>query len=159
MKIFIDANILLDIFNNERPFYGYSLAFYEYALKRQYPLFTSCDLITTIYYINSKKDKSQALLNIQDTNKTLKVIEFSNKEIEETCNLMLEDSKYLELNSDTLVSKEKVGYKDLEDTIQYIMAKKQQCDLIISNDKNFVSKDIKILSSEEFCKLHNIKSK
>ena len=143
MKILIDANILLDIFNNERPFYGYSLAFYEYALKRQYPLFTSCDLITTIYYINSKKDKSQALLNIQDTNKTLKVIEFSNKEIEETCNLMLEDS----------------DYKDLEDTIQYIMAKKQQCDLIISNDKNFVSKDIKILSSEEFCKLHKIKSK
>ena len=43
-------------------------------------------------------------------------------------------------------------YKDLEDTIQYIMAKKEKCNLIISNDKNFVSDDIKLMSSEEFCK-------
>jgi len=42
------------------------------------------------------------------------------------------------------------NYKDLEDTIQYIMAKKENCDLIISNDKNFISKDIKLLTSEEF---------
>jgi len=67
-------------------------------------------------------------------NQTLIIIEFSNKEVEETCNLMLEDS----------------DYKDLEDTIQYIMAKKYECDLIISNDKNFMSKDIKLMSSEEF---------
>lgn len=43
-------------------------------------------------------------------------------------------------------------YNDLEVTIQYVMAKKYNCELIISNDKNFVSKDIKILTSEEFCK-------
>ena len=43
-----------------------------------------------------------------------------------------------------------------EDTIQYIMAKKEGCDLIISNDKNFVSKDIKLLISEKFCKEHKI---
>ena len=43
-------------------------------------------------------------------------------------------------------------YTDLEDTIQYGMAKKYNCELIISNDKNFVAKDMKILSSEEFCK-------
>lgn len=43
-------------------------------------------------------------------------------------------------------------YIDLEDTIQYVMAKKHNCEIIISNDKNFVSKEIKILTSEEFCK-------
>jgi len=93
-------------------------------------------LITTIYYIDSKEDTHQALLHIQDINTTLKVIEFSNKEITETCNLMLQDK----------------DYQDLEDTIQYIMAKKEKCDLIISNDKNFISKDIRLMSSEEFCK-------
>ena len=134
MKVFVDANILLDTANNQRPNYNFSMKVYDYLISNA-QIFTSCDLITTIYYINSKEDKQQALLNIQDISKTLKVIEFSNREVEETCQLMLEDS----------------DYKDLEDTIQYIMAKKYECDLIISNDENFVSKDIKLLTSKEFC--------
>jgi predicted nucleic acid-binding protein len=134
-NIFVDANIFIDIFNVERKYNKQSSLFYRYALKNKYKLFTSCDLITTIYYIDSKKDKKQALLNIQNINKTLKVIGFSNKEIEETCSLMVQNS----------------DYKDLEDTIQYIMATKYKCDIIVSNDKSFVSEDIKLLTSEEFC--------
>lgn len=140
-SIFIDANIFIDIFNLNRKNHTYSIEFYRYAIQNRYKLFTSCDLISTIYYIDSKNDKKQALLNIQNINQTLTIIEFSNKEIEETCNLMLKDK----------------SYKDLEDTIQYIMAKKQKCDMIISNDINFASKDIKLLTSGEFCK-QNIKT-
>lgn len=73
--------------------------------------------------------------NIQNINKTLKVIAFSNNEIEKTCVLMLEDS----------------DYTDLENTIQYILAEKLECDLMISNDKKFTSKGIEWVSSEEFC--------
>jgi len=135
MKLFLDANIILDTYDDNRPSYKYSLKLYQHIINNNFKLFTSCDLITTIYYINSKKNKHQALLNIQDTNTILKVIEFSNKEIEKTCNLMLEDG----------------DYKNLEDTIQYIMAKKEKCNLIISNDKNFISKDIKLMTSKEFC--------
>ena len=142
MNIFVDANIFIDIFDDSRKNYIHSLATYKYISKYNHRLFTSCDLITTIYYINSKKNKRQALLNIQMINQTLVIIEFSNKEVEETCALMLKDT----------------DYKDLEDSIQYIMAKKQKCDLIISNDKNFISKDIKLLTSEEFSKeyIHDI---
>lgn len=68
------------------------------------------------------------------------MIEFSNKEVEKTCSLMLEDT----------------DYQDLEDTIQYIMAKKYKCDLILSNDKNFISKDIKLLTSQKFCEQQGI---
>ena len=139
-KLFIDANIFLDIFDPYRLNYKESLALYTFVVDNNYKLFTSCDLITTIYYIDSKKNKKQALLNIQAINKTLKVIEFSNKEVEETCELILKDSSFV----------------DLEDTIQYIMAKKEKCDLIISNDNNFVSKDIRLLTSEKFCKEHKI---
>ena len=135
MKVFVDANIILDRYDSKRPSHRFSILCYEYLIANT-QIFTSCDLITTIYYINSKYDKKQALFNIQAISKTLKIIEFSNKEVEECCKLMLKDSDYI----------------DLEDTIQYIMAKKHNCDLIISNDKNFVAKDLKILSSEEFCK-------
>jgi predicted nucleic acid-binding protein len=99
-------------------------------------LFTSCDIITTIYYVGTKFDKSSILDRIVEVNKTLKVIDFSNKEVAQTCTLMKENKKY----------------KDLEDTIQYILAKKENCDLIISNDENFYADDIEVLSSEEFLK-------
>lgn len=42
--------------------------------------------------------------------------------------------------------------RNLEDTIQYILAKKENCNLILSNDENFYAKDIEVISSEEFCK-------
>ena len=136
MRVFLDANILIDNYDELRQFHKASKALYEYLLlDDNHSIFTSCDIITTLYYIGVKVNKIDILHNIQNINKTLKVIEFSNKEIEECCRLMLEDKEY----------------KDLEDTIQYIMAKKEKCDLIISNDKNFVSNDIKLMTSEKFC--------
>jgi predicted nucleic acid-binding protein len=69
------------------------------------------------------------------------VIEFSNTDINQTCNLMLHDS----------------DYKDLEDTVQYLLAtKKSKCDLIVSNDEIFVSKSLKLISSSDFCNEQNL---
>ena len=134
MRVFLDANILIDKYDNTRVSHKYSHSVYEYLLENGDEIFTSCDIISTLYYIGAKKDKKRILLDIRNINKTLKVIEFSNKEIEETCQLMLEDKEY----------------SDLEDTIQYIMAQKYKCDLIISNDEAFVSKEVRLMSSEAF---------
>ncbi|MCH9741232.1 MAG: PIN domain-containing protein [Epsilonproteobacteria bacterium] len=133
-RVFVDANIILDIFDNKRVFYQASMKFYEYALLNKIELFTSCDIVTTVYYVDSKNGKDSALTKIEDINHILKVIEFSNYEVMQTCKLMKEDKNYC----------------DLEDTIQYILAKKKRCDLILSNDKNFYASDIEVLSSEEF---------
>jgi predicted nucleic acid-binding protein len=79
------------------------------------------------------------LYSILDVNELCIVIEFGNKEIEESCKFM----------------KKNKNFTDLEDTIQYVMAKKVGCDLILSNDKGFVSEGILLMSSGEF--LENIK--
>jgi predicted nucleic acid-binding protein len=137
-RIFLDANILLDLFSSVRPSHVYSLQSYRYILNQgDIQLFTSCDIITTLYYVGAKLDKHLILDRIEGINKILKVIEFSNKEVSQTCSLMKENKKY----------------KDLEDTMQYILAKKENCDLIISNDENFYADDIEIMSSEEFYNL------
>ena len=91
-------------------------------------------LITTIYYILSKKSKLVALDSIEMINEICTIISFSNKESLEAVNLMKKDK----------------DYADLEDTLQYILAKRAECDLIITNDKNFVSKDILLLSAKDF---------
>ena len=140
-KVFVDANIILDIFDGQRPSHPTSLKVYHYMLESKWMLFSSCDIITTVYYVDSKKNKRQTIEKIEDINKILKIIDFSNKEIAQTCKLMKEDE----------------SYKDLEDTLQYVLAQKENCDMIISNDKRFVSKEIELLSSEAFIKTYKLK--
>lgn len=133
-SVFLDANIFIDANDNSRTTYEQSFEIVPFLLSKNIKIYTSCDLITTIYYILSKKDKLKALSSIEQINKFCKVIEFSNKEIEKTCLLMRENA----------------NYTDFEDTLQYVLAKKQNCELIISNDKNFYSDDLTLMSSENF---------
>ena len=134
-RVFLDANIILDIYDKKRPFYKESSTVISLLLRQsEIELFTSCDIITTLYYILSKKGKKDALDSILALNELCNIVEFSNIEIDESCKLMKEN-KY---------------FTDLEDTIQYIIAKKASCDLILSNDKKFVSDEITLMSSKEF---------
>jgi predicted nucleic acid-binding protein len=132
-KIFIDANIFISSSNAGDIHFSSCREIFDYLLVENFEYYTSCDLITTIYYILARIDKQQALMEISKINKMCNIIEFGNREIARAIELMQSEN-----------------YKDLEDTIQYILAQKSGCDLIISNDKNFISKDIQILSSKQF---------
>ena len=134
-KVFLDANIILDMYDDKRPFHiESSEAISRLLQEKDIVIYTSCDIITTLYYVLSKKGKIEALDSILDVNELCIVIEFGNREIEESCMFM----------------KKNKNFTDLEDTIQYIMAKKASCDLILSNDKGFVSEGILLMSSGEF---------
>lgn len=141
-KVFIDANIFIDTNDNRRALHQQSLSVIHHLVSSGISIYTSCDLVTTIYYILSKKDKMNALDSIENLSAFCTIIEFSNHEVLQTCKLMKEDS----------------NYHDLEDSLQYILAKKEGCDLILSNDKNFYALDIEVLSSEEFLELVKIGS-
>ena len=134
-KVFLDANVILDMYDENRPFHKESSeAISSLLQQKDVDIFTSCDIITTLYYVLSKKGKTEALDSILDVNEMCSVIEFANKEITESCQLM----------------KSNKNFKDLEDTIQFVMAKKVGCDLILSNDKGFVSDGIDLMGSGEF---------
>ena len=133
-KVFIDANIFIDTNDKNRVAYEESLKIIHYLIENGIAIYTSCDLITTIYYILAKNNKENALASIEQISTFTNIIEFSNKEVKETCKLMREDKKY----------------KDLEDTMQYLLAKKENCELILSNDKGFYASDIEVLSSKAF---------
>ena len=91
--------------------------------------------MTIVYYLSAKVDKKRTRNEISKINQFCNIIDFTNKEVELTCALMQNNEIF----------------KDLEDTIQYVLAKKSGCDLIISNDKNFVSKDIALMNAQAFC--------
>ncbi len=132
-RIFVDGNIIIDIFDKNRPNFQKSTETINKCIDRGIELYTSSDLVTTIYYVLSKKDKKKALENIKLVSQLFILIPFSNNELTQAINLMTKYKKF----------------KDLEDTLQYILAKEMDCDLILTNDRDFYSPDIKIKSTIE----------
>ena len=127
MKIFIDTNIFLDLILKRD---GYKDALIIFNAIEQ-GLFKGIILDITILNIDyiAKKQVKDIKDFLALVNKTFLVVGADNENIENA--LKLENV-------------------DLEDNLQYIMAQKSKCNLIISNDKNFLKKDIKVLSSIEF---------
>lgn len=129
MKIFIDTNIFLDLIL-KRDDCNKALIILNAIEKRVFQGFIADITVLNIDYIAKKQVKE-----IRDflgfINSLFEIIGADNKIVEEALNI--ENS-------------------DLEDNLQYILAKKYDCDLIISNDKAFYSKDIQVLTSSDFIK-------
>ena len=140
-KVFVDGNVIIDIFEEKRANHEYSIKAIRILLSNKVELLTSSDLITTVYYVLSKVDKRKALLDIEKVIDIFSVIPFGKEEVKKAIRLMEQDKKF----------------EDLEDTLQYVLAKKEGCQLILSNDENFYSPDIEVLNTREFCKRWNIK--
>jgi len=139
-KIFLDANILVDHTSATRKGNIHATALLSHCLLQNIQIYTTCDIITTIYYITAKGNKKNALKQIQNINRFCTIIEFSNKEIKQACKLMVQEAKFT----------------DLEDTLQYVLAQKAKCEAIISNDKSFFSPKIELFTSEQFCQKQGI---
>lgn len=126
MKIFLDTNIFLDLILKRDS---------QEALKilnaTQKGLFRGYILDITLLnidYVAKKQAKDiRDFLNL--INDTFTIIGATNKSIKQALS---------------------IANKDFEDNLQYISAKISSCDMIISNDKNFYSKDIEVLFSKEF---------
>jgi len=121
-KVFVDANVIIDLFDSAREHHKLSTRAIEFLVKRGAELYTTCDLITTVYYVLAKRGREKALRAIEKSMELFKLIEFSNDEVLEAVKLIREE-----------------GFKDLKDTLQYLLAKKSGCDFILTRDANFVS--------------------
>ncbi len=132
-KVFVDGNVIIDIFDKQRPGHHHSVEVIRLFLSNKVELWTSADLITTVYYVLAKIDKKKAFSDIKKVVELFSIISLNDEDIKTAISLMERDKKF----------------KDLEDTVQYVLAKKKGCDLILSNDKSFYSPDIKVLSPKQ----------
>jgi len=96
-RIFVDANVILDLFIPDRSTSDYSVAVIDRLSENGSKLFTSCDLITTVYYFLAKIDKGKALKSIEVATEIFNLIPFSNNEIFEATNLMRKGWKFKDL--------------------------------------------------------------
>jgi len=135
-KLFFDANIILDMIDSDRGNVKMVRALVYNALMKDIVLYTSCDILSNVYYVGCKKLEKSILVE-----EMLRILEiFDIVAIDKTLakNALLENK--IQLSS------------DFEDLLQSQCAMVSECDLIITNDKKFVEGKVKHLSLEEALK-------
>lgn len=137
MKIFIDANIIVSVLNNEQPLFRYTsriLSLPQFNAK--YKLFTSPISLAIAYYFAEKKcGNKRALEKIKLLSQKISITTVSEKEV-------LEAAKNPRIN-------------DFEDGLQYYAALNSDCELILTeNVPDFHFSKIKVLGSEDFLVNH-----
>jgi predicted nucleic acid-binding protein len=127
MKIFVDTNIFLDLIL-KRDDYGNALLLFNAIEKRFFSAVVADITILNIDYIAKKQVKDvKDFLSIINSN--FQIVGASNKEITQALDIT---------NS------------DLEDNLQYVLAKESSCSVIITNDKLFYTDNIETLRADEF---------
>ncbi len=134
LRIFIDADIILDLLAKREPHSQYSAKLLTLIDKDEVKAFTSPLVIANIYYILRKIiSKENALISLRKLKSLVKILNVDEKIIE------------LALNS---------KFKDFEDAIQYYTAINNDIKFIITrNKKDYKESKIGIATAEEFLKM------
>ena len=130
-KLFIDTDIILDIFAKRKPFYNPAAQLFAQIDEKKVDAYTTPVVFSNLFYILSKfKSRKFALSSLRKLRLLLAIIQVDEKVID------------LALNSE---------FKDFEDAIQFYAAKFHNLDFIITrNVKDFVSKEIIVLTAEDY---------
>ena len=133
MNIFLDTNIFLDLLF-KRTGSEQAERIFQLIQNQLYNGFVADITLLNIDYIAQKQSRNvrQFLYFIEQN---FVVLGAENRDI----------LTALELDND-----------DLEDNVQFVLAKKSSCNLIISNDNSFLQVDIPVVNSSDFVEKYGI---
>lgn len=136
-KIFLDANILIDILL-QRENYLISKKLLGYVIQGNYKAFTTPAIIhITSYWVSKFYDK-----------KTIKLLLLN----------LLSDIRVIDCSHDITISALKSNMTDIEDALQYYTALHHKINFFITQDKNLIKSAIPSLPTytpKEFLEIHN----
>ena len=131
-NILLDTNIIMDMFDDNRKTHKSSLALVRKFLSDDATLYVNSDTLTTSFYLLRSQKKASLKEALYAIRETTNICELVSIEIEDVENAL------------DLCEDEESSFKDYEDAVQYVCAKKVGADLIVTNDKKFVSLDIEL---------------
>ena len=136
-SIYIDTNIVIDISDAARPLHKNSLLFVRSALEQNKQLYINSDSLSNLFYILSNRtqlDKSMVLEKMRYVMTIFTLVVIEMKDAADAVGLC-EDPN--------------AAHRDYEDALQYICAKKINAEMIVTNDKGFISPDIDLLTTQQ----------
>lgn len=132
-KLFIDSDILLDLFFDRKPFSQFSEKLFDIDLKGKFTLYTSSLIAANLHYIISRQHDKNFAKNC------LKII--------------LKHIVILPLDSEAIKHGLDSPFDDFEDGLQYFIAKQHKCTAILSrNLKDYKKSSIPVLTAESYFK-------
>jgi len=134
LKIFIDSDIILDLFAKRKPHYLHAAKLFTLIDRKEIIAHTSPLIFANLHYILRKlKSNEQALHNLRKLKTLVKILTIDEKVID------------LSLTSE---------FEDFEDAIQYHTAKTIDIKFLITrNKKDYKRADIIVCTAEEFLKM------
>ena len=132
-RVFFDANIILDMIDSDRGNVQKVRELVYNALMKDIMLYTSCDILSNVYYVARKKLEKGILIE-----EMLRILEIFD---------IVTIDKVLAKNA-LLANKAELSL-DFEDLLQSHCAETIECDLIVTNDKKFVKGKVKHLSLDD----------
>ena len=132
-KIFFDANIILDMIDIDRGNIQKARTLVYTALVNDIELYTSCDILSNVYYVAHKKLGKEIV--VDEMLRLLEIFDIVPIEKSLAKNALLANRSDLSL--------------DFEDLLQSYCAETVECDLIVTNDKRFAKGKVKHLSLNE----------
>jgi predicted nucleic acid-binding protein len=136
MRVFIDAHVIISVFNREYPLFIFSARILSLGNNERFVLFTSPLCLAIAFYFSSKKSgKKMAKNKIQSLLKHISLITIDESVVRQT----VEDPRI----------------SDFEDGLEYYSAIEESCKAIITEDKNdFYFSEIEVLNCSEFLTRH-----
>ncbi|MDI5896612.1 type II toxin-antitoxin system VapC family toxin [Flavobacterium yafengii] len=137
MKLFLDANVVLDLILKRQPFFDNIAKIITVAENKNYKLYISSVTFVNVNYIACKfADKKNVLESLKMLRIVFDVLSVSETEIDKA-----------------LYSK----FNDFEDAVQHYCALKYNCNYIITRDlKDFKNSEIPVMTPTEFLVSINI---
>ncbi len=136
-RVFFDANIILDMIDSDRGNVENVRKLVYNALVKEITLYTSCDILSNIYYVARKKLDKETL--VKEMLNILEIFE-----------IVAIDKA---LAKKALLENQVNHALDFEDLLQRQCAEVSKCDLIVTNDKKFVKGEVTHLSLLETLKI------
>jgi len=129
-NIFLDTNIVLDFLDDQRLHHENSQRLIRQLTQDNWRITMSEDMLSTIFYI--RKNPNVVLEFYQYILRHWEIVSYGRELMQEAVNLA---QKYA---------------WDLEDTLQCLCAKKEDCAIIVTEDKAFVDCGVEILDYKGF---------
>ncbi|MBI4352900.1 MAG: PIN domain-containing protein [Candidatus Omnitrophica bacterium] len=136
-KIFIDADVLLDVLTGREPHHTHAASLMTLAETGRVWGYTSPLIFANLHYILQRsKSKAESLNQLRKVRVLLRVLAITEKMVD------------LALSSE---------FEDFEDAIQYYTAVENQMDCLITrNKRDYKRSMLPVYSAEEYVKIHSV---
>jgi predicted nucleic acid-binding protein len=135
-NIYFDTNIFIDLMDFTRPYALGSMALSRTYIAEGKIVHINSDTITNAFYVMSRTkaySPKELLVLFKKMVSLFEVVAIEEKEV---------------MMALSLCEDEGTAFKDYEDALQYVCAKKVGAELIVTNDKGFVGLDIEVRGTE-----------